>query len=41
MVAGGGAVTSRRDGKTMYYRADRDGALAALADLQSYLNTCC
>ncbi|TDC83278.1 ArsR family transcriptional regulator [Micromonospora sp. KC606] len=37
----GGVVTSRRDGKTVFYRADRDGALAALADLQSYLTTCC
>ncbi|MEV4199649.1 ArsR/SmtB family transcription factor [Micromonospora globbae] len=37
----GGVVTSRRDGKTVFYRADRDGALAALADLQSYLSTCC
>ncbi|MFU8875445.1 ArsR/SmtB family transcription factor [Micromonospora sp. SL4-19] len=37
----GGVVTCRRDGKTVYYRADRDGALAALADLQSYLATCC
>ncbi|MEU1689219.1 metalloregulator ArsR/SmtB family transcription factor [Micromonospora sp. NPDC005707] len=37
----GGVVTSRRGGKTVYYRADRDGTLAALADLQSYLATCC
>ncbi|MFG3702255.1 ArsR/SmtB family transcription factor [Micromonospora sp. NPDC047620] len=37
----GGAVTSRRDGKTVFYRADRDGARAALADLHSYLTTCC
>ncbi|MEH1014381.1 metalloregulator ArsR/SmtB family transcription factor [Micromonospora sp. CPCC 206060] len=37
----GGAATSRRDGKTVLYRADRDGARAALADLQSYLATCC
>ncbi|WFE49462.1 helix-turn-helix domain-containing protein [Micromonospora sp. WMMD1155] len=37
----GRVVTSRRDGKTVYYRADRDGAQAALAELQSYLNTCC
>ncbi|MFI7491755.1 ArsR/SmtB family transcription factor [Micromonospora echinaurantiaca] len=37
----GRVVTSRRDGKTVYYRADRDGALAALAELQSYLATCC
>ncbi|MFI7609506.1 ArsR/SmtB family transcription factor [Micromonospora sp. NPDC049366] len=37
----GRVVTSRRDGKTVYYRADRQGALAALAELQSYLATCC
>ncbi|MFI6263214.1 ArsR/SmtB family transcription factor [Micromonospora sp. NPDC051006] len=37
----GRVVTSRRDGKTVYYRADREGALAALAELQSYLTTCC
>ncbi|MGS2618812.1 ArsR/SmtB family transcription factor [Micromonospora sp. LZ34] len=37
----GRVVTSRRDGKTVYYRADRDGALAALTELQSYLATCC
>ncbi|SCG51466.1 ArsR/SmtB family transcription factor [Micromonospora inositola] len=37
----GRVVTSRRDGKTVYYRADRDGTLAALAELQSYLMTCC
>ncbi|MGW4498243.1 ArsR/SmtB family transcription factor [Micromonospora sp. NPDC004336] len=37
----GGVVTSRRDGKTVFYRADRDGALTALADLSSYLTTCC
>ncbi|WP_211565807.1 ArsR/SmtB family transcription factor [Micromonospora halophytica] len=37
----GRVVTSRRDGKTVWYRADRDGALAALAELQSYLTTCC
>ncbi|MBM0202395.1 ArsR/SmtB family transcription factor [Micromonospora sp. NPDC051227] len=37
----GRIVTSRREGKTVYYRADRDGAVAALAELQSYLMTCC
>ncbi|WP_406080170.1 ArsR/SmtB family transcription factor [Micromonospora sp. NBC_00858] len=37
----GRVVTSRRDGKTVYYRADRDGALAALTELQAYLMTCC
>ncbi|MBQ1011324.1 winged helix-turn-helix transcriptional regulator [Micromonospora sp. M51] len=37
----GRIVTSRREGKTVYYRADRDGAVSALAELQSYLMTCC
>ncbi|MBM0230405.1 winged helix-turn-helix transcriptional regulator [Micromonospora sp. STR1_7] len=37
----GRIVTSRREGKTVYYRADRDGAVAALTELQSYLMTCC
>ncbi|TDC64388.1 ArsR family transcriptional regulator [Micromonospora sp. KC207] len=37
----GRVVTSRRDGKTVYYRADRDGVLTALTDLRSYLLTCC
>jgi DNA-binding transcriptional ArsR family regulator len=37
----GGIVTSRREGKTVIYRADRDGSAAALADLQMYLQNCC
>ncbi|MEU4777360.1 metalloregulator ArsR/SmtB family transcription factor [Micromonospora sp. NPDC023633] len=37
----GRVVTSRRAGKTVYYRADRDGVLTALTDLRSYLLTCC
>ncbi|MGK5671535.1 ArsR/SmtB family transcription factor [Micromonospora sp. URMC 106] len=37
----GRVVTSRRAGKTVYYRADLDGALAALTDLRAYLLTCC
>ncbi|SEE69915.1 DNA-binding transcriptional regulator, ArsR family [Jiangella alba] len=37
----GGIVTSRRDGKTVYYRADKDGMARALADLQHYLEVCC
>ena len=37
----GGIVTSRREGKTVLYRADRDGAVTALSDLQDYLKTCC
>ncbi|GAA2758622.1 ArsR/SmtB family transcription factor [Actinopolymorpha rutila] len=37
----GGIVTSRREGKVVLYRADREGTLAALADLQAYLENCC
>lgn len=37
----GGVVTSRRDGKIVYYRADKDGMTRALADLQAYLKVCC
>ncbi|TDB72840.1 helix-turn-helix transcriptional regulator [Micromonospora sp. KC723] len=37
----GRVVTSRREGKTVYYRADRDGTLAVLDELQTYLRTCC
>lgn len=36
-----GIVTSRRDGKIVLYRSDREGALDVLADLQAYLQTCC
>jgi DNA-binding transcriptional ArsR family regulator len=37
----GGIVTSRREGKTVLYRADKQGSAAALADLQKYLQNCC
>lgn len=37
----GGVVTSRRDGKVVLYRADKDGMERALADLRAYLQTCC
>jgi DNA-binding transcriptional ArsR family regulator len=37
----GRILSARRDGKTVLYRADREGALAALADLQKYLARCC
>ena len=37
----GGVVTSRREGKTVLYRADKDGSAMALADLQAYLQNCC
>jgi DNA-binding transcriptional ArsR family regulator len=36
-----GIVTSRREGKIVRYRSDREGALEVLADLQAYLQTCC
>lgn len=36
-----GIVTSRREGKIVLYRSDRDGALDVLSDLQAYLQTCC
>jgi DNA-binding transcriptional ArsR family regulator len=37
----GGVVTSRREGKTVLYRADKQGSATALADLQAYLQNCC
>lgn len=37
----GKVVTSRREGKVVFYRSDRAGALEALGDLQMYLQTCC
>ncbi|RKN51232.1 ArsR/SmtB family transcription factor [Micromonospora endolithica] len=37
----GRVVAARREGKSVYYRADRDGVMTALADLQAYLTTCC
>lgn len=37
----GGVLTSRREGKGVIYRADRDRTRAALADLQVYLDQCC
>ena len=37
----GSIVTSRRAGKVVLYRSDREGSLAALADLQAYLRACC
>lgn len=36
-----GVVVSRRDGKVVLYRANRDGMSEALADLQAYLSVCC
>jgi DNA-binding transcriptional ArsR family regulator len=37
----GGVVRAERDGKTVWYRADRDGIVAALGELQSILAACC
>ncbi|GAA2833405.1 ArsR/SmtB family transcription factor [Nonomuraea rubra] len=37
----GGIVTSRRDGKEVLYRGDRDGVARTLRDLQDYLRFCC
>ncbi|MGC4939237.1 ArsR/SmtB family transcription factor [Kribbella sp. DT2] len=37
----GGVVTSRREGKAVLYRADKQGSATALADLQAYLQSCC
>ncbi|MGW1345639.1 ArsR/SmtB family transcription factor [Kribbella sp. NPDC002412] len=37
----GGVVTSRREGKAVLYRADKQGTSAALTDLQTYLRNCC
>jgi DNA-binding transcriptional ArsR family regulator len=37
----GGLVTSRREGKTVFYRADKDRIGAALDRLRSYLDDCC
>ncbi|SPL98840.1 unnamed protein product [[Actinomadura] parvosata subsp. kistnae] len=37
----GGIVTSRRDGKEVLYRGDRDSVARILSDLQNYLKFCC
>ncbi|MFE0146436.1 metalloregulator ArsR/SmtB family transcription factor [Nonomuraea sp. NPDC059007] len=37
----GGILTSRKDGKTVLYRADKQTSTAALAELQAYLQHCC
>ncbi|MEU4572304.1 ArsR/SmtB family transcription factor [Nonomuraea sp. ATR24] len=37
----GGVLTSRREWKTVYYRADAARIGKALADLQAALSTCC
>jgi DNA-binding transcriptional ArsR family regulator len=37
----GGLLSARRDGKTVWYRADADGIAAALGELQVCLRACC
>ncbi|MGW4798220.1 ArsR/SmtB family transcription factor [Nonomuraea sp. NPDC004297] len=37
----GGIVTSRRVGKEVLYRGDRDSVARILGDLQGYLKFCC
>ncbi|MBB5805670.1 DNA-binding transcriptional ArsR family regulator [Saccharothrix ecbatanensis] len=41
MLREGGLLTARRDGKTVYYRANPAGIAAALTELQGYLAVCC
>lgn len=41
LLRDGGLLASRRDGKTVYYRADGARIAAALAELQGWLTTCC
>lgn len=37
----GRILTSRREGKTVYYRSDTDGSAESLAKLRDYLASCC
>lgn len=37
----GKILTSRREGKTVYYRGDNAGTAEVLANLQAYLSSCC
>lgn len=37
----GGLLTSRRDGKQVRYRADRERIVEALGDLTAFLQRCC
>ena len=41
MLRDGGMLRSRRNGKTVYYRADPETASAVLDDLQAFLRSCC
>lgn len=37
----GGLLTSRKDGRQVYYRIDTAAVERSLSELQSYLRTCC
>lgn len=37
----GRILTSRREGKTVYYRSDNDGSARSLDNLRDYLASCC
>ncbi|TDC04341.1 ArsR family transcriptional regulator [Nonomuraea longispora] len=37
----GGILTSRKQGKVVLYRADKQRVVQALADLQEYMRHCC
>ncbi|MEV4897541.1 metalloregulator ArsR/SmtB family transcription factor [Nonomuraea sp. NPDC055795] len=37
----GGILASRKDGKTVLYRADKQASTAALSELQAFLRHCC
>jgi DNA-binding transcriptional ArsR family regulator len=37
----GGVLTSRREGKTVYYRANPAGIATVIAELQAHLQACC
>ncbi|WP_327090370.1 metalloregulator ArsR/SmtB family transcription factor [Nonomuraea sp. NBC_01738] len=37
----GGILASRKDGKTVLYRADKESSSMALAELQAFLQHCC
>jgi DNA-binding transcriptional ArsR family regulator len=37
----GGIVTSRKEGKVVLYRSDKEKTATALAELQQYLRHCC
>lgn len=41
MLRDGGLLSARRDGKTVWYRADPAGIAAALGELQDCLRACC